>query len=145
MLMEETFEELGYKDSTTTRLSEVVPRDGERFRFEYEYDFGDSWQHEVLFEGRPRAEQRSRRYPICLEGERACPPEDVGGTWGYADFLEAMADPDHEQHEDMRRWTGGKFDPDEFDAAAATRRMKRGLPDWRKMLETSGVATLRAA
>jgi hypothetical protein len=57
----------------------------------------------------------------------------VGGVWGYADFLEAIADPDHEEHDDLLRWAGGRFDPDAFSPAAATRRMKQGLPDWRSM------------
>ena len=132
MLMEETFEELEYHDSTTTRLSAILPMSGKRLRFEYEYDFGDSWLHEVLFEGRRQAEPGTR-YPRCLEGARACPPEDVGGIWGYMDFLAAIADPEHEQHEQMREWIGGKFDPRAFNPAAATRRMRSGLPNWRTM------------
>src|SRR4051794_6858769 len=78
-LLAETFGELRYKDSTTTRLSDILPEGGQRSRFEYEYDFGDGWLHEVLFEGRLRAEP-GKRHPLCLEGERACPPEDVGGV-----------------------------------------------------------------
>ena len=53
--------------------------------------------------------------------------------WGYADFLDAVRDPGHEQHADMLEWAGGSFDPDAFDPAAATRRMRKGLPDWRRM------------
>ena len=131
-LMQENFEELGYKDSTVTRLSDIVPKAGKRFRFVYEYDFGDSWDHDVLFEGRVEAEPGAR-YPLCLKGARACPPEDVGGVWGYADFLEAVQNPDNEQHEDMREWVGGAFDPDAFDPAVATKAMKKGLPDWRTL------------
>jgi hypothetical protein len=132
MLMQENFEELRYKDSMSTRLSEIVPRSGERFRFEYEYDFGDGWAHEVLFEGRLPVEP-GKQYPVCLEGARACPPEDVGGVWGYVDFLAAISDPDHEAHKDMRAWIGRKFDPEAFSPVGATRRMKQGLPDWRSM------------
>jgi hypothetical protein len=127
-LMAETFEELKYADSTTTRLSDILPRGEKRFGFEYEYDFGDSWQHEILFESSFPPEA-GRRYPLCLEGERACPPEDVGGTWGYVDFLAAISDPGHEAHSDMKEWIGRKFDPESFNPTAATRRMKRGLPD----------------
>ena len=75
-----------------------------------------------------------KQYPLCLEGARACPPEDVGGVWGYADFLAAIADPENEQHDEMRKWIGRKFDPEAFNPTTATRRMKQGLPDWRKML-----------
>ena len=132
MLMAETFEELNYADSTTTMLHEVLPRSGARFRFEYEYDFGDSWHHEVLFEGRPRAEP-GQSYPLCLEGENACPPEDVGGVGGYQNFLEALADPEHEEHDQMREWIGRRFNRKAFNPVAATNSMRRGLPDWRSM------------
>jgi hypothetical protein len=70
-------------------------------------------------------------YPVCVEGARACPPEDVGGVWGYAGFVEAIQNPDHEDHQGMLEWVGGRFDPEAFDPAAATRAMHRGLPDWR--------------
>jgi hypothetical protein len=114
-------------------LSDILPKSGRRFRFLYEYDFGDSWQHEVLFEKSVEAEA-GRKCPLCLEGARACPPEDVGGTWGYADFVEAIQNEDHEQHEEMLEWVGGRFDPEAFDPAKATKRMWRGLPDWRRMV-----------
>ena len=60
----------------------------------------------------------------CVEGARACPPEDVGGVWGYADFLEAMADPKHPEHRDMKEWIGGKFDPEKFDLKAVNRELR---------------------
>ena len=128
LLMQENFEEMEYEDSTATTLSDILPKSGGRFRFEY--DFGDGWRHEVLFEGCVRAE-RDKRYPICLEGARACPPEDVGGVWGYQEFLETITDPEHEDHDGLLEWAGGSFDPEAFDPAAATREMHRGLPDWR--------------
>jgi hypothetical protein len=58
----------------------------------------------------------------------------VGGVWGYADFVEAVQNEDHEQHDEILDWVGGSFDPEAFDAKAATRRMMKGLPDWRKMV-----------
>jgi hypothetical protein len=131
LLLEENFEDFNYRDSTTTKLSDILPEGRKRLRIEYEYDFGDSWEHEVLFEGALPAE-RGGRYPLCLEGERACPPEDVGGVWGYADFVEAIQDPEHEQHGELLEWVGGSFDPEAFDPAAATRDMHRGLPNWRE-------------
>jgi len=127
----------GWEDETQpvssldTKVSEIIPEDGKRIQFEYEYDFGDGWEHEVLFEGCIQAE-KGGRYPVCVEGERACPPEDVGGTYGYEEYLEAMADPDHEEHEAFMEWRGA-FDPEEFDVDVATKRMRRGLPDWRRM------------
>ena len=132
MLMEEDFNEFDCRDSTATKLSDILPENGQRFRFVYEYDFGDSWEHEVLFEGIVSIEA-DRQYPICLEGERACPPEDCGGMGGYADFLEAIQDKTHEEREAMFEWVSGWFDPEEFDPVTATKSMKKGLPDWRSM------------
>jgi hypothetical protein len=130
MLMAENMEETDYQNSTTTNLSDILPRTGKRIRFVYEYDFGDSWEHEVVFEGSPKPEA-GRQYPRCLEGERACPPEDVGGVGGYADFLEAVQDKTHEERAAMFEWVSGWFDPEEFDPETATKSMKKGLPDWR--------------
>jgi hypothetical protein len=110
-------------DSTITKISEVIPKDGKRIHFLYLYDFGDNWRHEVIFEGCLRAES-GQRYPLCIEGERNCPPEDVGGVWGYAEFLDALADPSHEEHEDFKQWAG-HFDPEEFDAEKMTKLMLR--------------------
>jgi hypothetical protein len=130
MLMEGDFGPSSYVDSTLVTLSELLPKSGARFYFEYKYDFGDSWEHEVLFEGCLKA-KLGERYPLCVEGERACPPEDVGGTPGYKEFLKAIAQPDHEEHEENLRWAGGSFDPEHFDPVKATKRMIRGLPNWR--------------
>lgn len=92
-------------------------------------DFGDSWRHEVLFEGQSEPIE-GQDYPRCIEGAGACPPEDVGGVVGYAEFLAALADPDHAEHKNLQAWSGGGFSPDAFDPAAATERMRQGLPDW---------------
>lgn len=134
MLMEEDMAEFGYKDSTTTLLSQVMPKTGRPLRFLYEYDFGDSWEHEVLLEGSPKPEP-GRQYPVCLEGERCCPPEDVGGVDGYAEFLKAIKDKTDEEREAMLEWEGGWFDPEEFDPVTATKSMKKGLPDWPRELK----------
>lgn len=127
------FEELKCIDSTRTNLSQILPKTRRRFAFNYEYDFGDGWEHEVLFEGTPPLDPKAK-YPLCLEGERACPPEDCGGVWGYSDFLEAISNKKHEDHKRMVEWIGGSFDPEEFDPARATKAMKKGLPDWRQMV-----------
>lgn len=131
-LLDDGFDDCECADSTRTLVSEILPKTGKRFAFKYEYDFGDSWEHEVLFEGSPPVEA-GKKYPLCLEGERGCPPEDCGGVWGYQDFLAAVADPKHEEHESMLKWVGGRFDPEKFDPAKATKEMKKGLPDWRSM------------
>lgn len=112
-LFEEDFLECDMRDSLKTKLSQIVPKDGKRCQFIYEYDFGDGWRHEIVFEGNPSVEP-GVIYPTCLEGERRCPPEDVGGTGGYQEYLEALADPSHENHKDFLQWRG-KFDPTFFD------------------------------
>ena len=83
---------------------------------EYLYDFGDNWEHEIQLEKiLPR--EKGAVYPICIKGRRACPPEDCGGLWGYADILEALKDPDNEEHEELLGWVGEDFDPKHFDVA----------------------------
>jgi hypothetical protein len=62
-----------------------------------------------------------------VDGARACPPEDVGGPWGYADFLEAMADPNHEQHEELREWVGDEFDPEAFSVEEVNKELRQYL------------------
>jgi len=80
---------------------------------EYTYDFGDGWQHDIILEKiLPR--EGGVIYPRCVDGKRACPPEDCGGIGGYAEFLEAIGDPANERHEDMLDWVGGSFDPEDF-------------------------------
>lgn len=122
-ILDDGFADFECVDSTTTKLSAILPKS--RFTFRYEYDFGDCWEHEVLFEGIVPLEKC--QYPICLEGERSCPPEDCGGPWSYPDFLVAITDPKHPEHEDMLEWCGSFSDA--FDPAKATRRMRKGLPD----------------
>jgi hypothetical protein len=92
-------------------LSRVIA--GENTRIPYEYDFGDGWEHELLVE-RVFAPEPGVHYPVCLEGERNCPPEDVGGTGGYEDFLEAIRNRRHPEHRRMLEWVGGDFDPEGF-------------------------------
>ena len=118
--------ELGLENENKVRLSQIVPESGTPFRFRYKYDFGDGWLHDILFEDCPPHDV-GQKYPLCLEGSRACPPEDVGGLWGYAEFLEAIADPKHEQHDELLEWIGGKFDPGKFDAKAATTAMRKAV------------------
>ena len=74
--------------------------------------------------------QERLRYPICLKGKRACPPEDVGGVWGYENFLKAIHDPEHEEHEDYLNWIGGEFDPEAFDLDEVNDRLQRMGRGW---------------
>lgn len=103
---------LEMEDSSTIKLSEVQDKGVKKFS--YLYDFGDSWEHQIQIE-KTLSPQADVKYPRCTEGERACPPEDCGGPWGYADFLAAIRNPDHEEHAEMLDWVGGEFDPEEFD------------------------------
>jgi len=80
---------------------------------DYEYDFGDGWRHKVLLEG-ILLREKGHKYPRCIDGARACPPEDCGGVHGYSRLLEVLADPDDEEHESMLEWLGGKYDPQKF-------------------------------
>ena len=114
--------ELGQEDERRRGLSRMVASENERFL--YEYDFGDSWIHEILVE-KILPLDLEKRYPFCLKGKRACPPEDVGGPWGYADFLEAIQDPDHPEHEEYLEWAGEDFDPEAFDLDEVNRALRK--------------------
>lgn len=92
-------------------------------RFRYEYDFGDSWEHEVTVEARWRL-PIGLKFGVCLDGADACPPEDSGGSHGYAELLRVLADPSHEDHKHLRGWVGGPFDPTEFDLALVNARLQ---------------------
>jgi len=103
------------RDERRVRLNRVLSGPGDSLL--YQYDFGDGWDHLLEVIGVGPAEQ-GVRYPVCLAGERACPPEDSGGIYGYYEILEAIADPDHEDHEEMAEWLGAGFDPEAFDEDA---------------------------
>lgn len=100
------------EDENAVTLAELCPK--VKSKLVYEYDFGDGWTHDIEVQKIFESEQDSD-YPKCLAGKKACPPEDCGGVWGYYNMLEAIADPKHEDHEDMLEWLGDEFDPDEFD------------------------------
>jgi Plasmid pRiA4b ORF-3-like protein len=89
----------------------------------YEYDFGDGWEHVIIVENILKPES-GVHYPICIAGARACPPEDCGGTGGYAHFLEAITEPEHEEHDELLEWIGGEFDPEEFDVDFVNQKLK---------------------
>ena len=90
--------------------------------FVYEYDLGDGWKHDVTIMG--TVEVEGKEQVACTAGARACPPEDCGGVGGYYQLLVAISDPDHEEHDTMLEWVGGKFDPNAFDISAADRDLK---------------------
>jgi hypothetical protein len=112
-------------DEAEVTVGELVARlKGVKKKFLYEYDFGDSWEHELIVE-KALPPEPGVRYPVCLAGKRACPPEDCGGVWGYADFVEAMGDPRHPRHGELKEWYAGEFDPEAFRVDAVNRLLKR--------------------
>jgi Plasmid pRiA4b ORF-3-like protein len=118
-------EELNMLDEAKHTLEGVL---GDSFsEFVYEYDFGDSWHHhiQVKLVSKPNTEWF---YPLCIAGERAAPPDDVGGAPGYMEFLAAIKNPKHPEHESMLIWIGGAFDPEGFDLNAINRTLRFGSP-----------------
>jgi hypothetical protein len=111
------------QDEGKVRLRDVLKEPADRFV--YEYDFGDGWKHTVVLEEVLPHEPRAR-YPVILDGRRACPPEDCGGVPGYAHLLEVLAAPDHPEHEDLREWVGGRFDSERLDVGALNRTFHGG-------------------
>ena len=107
------------KNQQRVRLDKAL---GASLTFDYLYDFGDSWWHRIdilevaQFQGPLDS-------PWCLQGARACPPEDVGGVPGYLDFVQAMADPKHPEHSQMKQWYGKLFDPEAFDLDEVNQRL----------------------
>jgi hypothetical protein len=98
------------KNERRARLFQLAP--AEKARFIYEYDFGDSWRHEIVVEKILNPE-KIPEHPVCLGGRRSRPPEDCGGIGGYYDFVEAVSNPEHPEHDGMLDWAGGEFDPEE--------------------------------
>ena len=90
-------------------LSEVLEDVGTK-TLKYLYDFGDGWEHTIKVE-RLIAPEPAILYPRLIEAKGHCPPEDVGGPWGYGEFLEAIADPSHERHRELKEWFADDFNP----------------------------------
>jgi len=96
------------------RLGDLIKQKGRTFG--YHYDFGDGWEHEVTLEESRYFNPEQRTKVVCIDGARACPPEDVGGVPGYYEFCKALKDPDHEEHESFMEWFGGDYDSGKFNA-----------------------------
>lgn len=114
---EPDFEEV--MDEAGVTLSEAL---GGRKTFIYVYDYGDNWRHKVKIEKVVALDTPIDR-GVCIGGENACPPEDVGGAPGYEEFLEALRDPSHSEHDHLKAWIGGAFDPTAFDVEAVNVRL----------------------
>ena len=118
----EDYDDIEVIDESRVRIGRVLKIEGESVR--YDYDFGDNWQHEVVLE-KILPTPAVRPSPRCLGGERHRPPEDVGGTSGYEEFLVVIFDPTHEEYEHYVGWAGGAFHPEEFDLKAVNEVLSR--------------------
>ncbi len=108
-------DEMGCLDETKFRLGDLVAGVD---RFDYEYDFGDGWEHALVVEARAVA-QDGAVYPACVAGEGACPPEDCGGSPGFSEFKAVLAGPPSAERDELLAWAGGAYDPGRFDVSAA--------------------------
>jgi yecA family protein len=109
------------RSERSVTLAEIAPNPKDHFMFDY--DFGDGWRHRVTVEAVTEATETD--LPRCIAGARACPPEDCGGTYGYAELREVLADPTHDEHARMREWAPENFDPGVFDVAATNKALRR--------------------
>lgn len=100
------------QDELNFKVKDLLKSEGDSIV--YEYDFGDGWEHKITLE-KVLPFDKEQFLPLCIKGKRGCPPEDVGGVWGYADFLEKWIDENHPEHEDLKEWAGDYFDPEIFD------------------------------
>lgn len=99
-------------DASTVTLDSIFTDTKEKF--DYEYDFGDGWRHQIVVEKfLPR--DSSTNYPICINGQLNCPPEDCGGVGGFYQLLDTIEDKKHSEREEMLEWLGGHYDPEHFD------------------------------
>jgi hypothetical protein len=111
-----------------TRLKDVLEDVGAR-SLKYLYDFGDGWEHSIRIE-RITDAVPGTTYPCLVEATGRCPPEDVGGPWGYREFLDAIADPDHEEHSERLEWIGGSFDPATVDVQGLAKAVETLAKKW---------------
>jgi hypothetical protein len=110
-----------FLDENEYALNQLLTRP--KAKMIYEYDFGDSWDHEVVLEKILEKDPKMKT-PVCLEGAMACPPEDCGGIGGYYDYLAAVKNPKHPQYEEIREWMGRNFDPEKFELEKINKALK---------------------
>ncbi|MBI9035529.1 MAG: plasmid pRiA4b ORF-3 family protein [Bacteroidales bacterium] len=119
------WDEMDNVDYINMPISDLLKMEKEKIT--YEYDFGDSWTHEIVLE-KINPDNNVTEYPLCLSGEKNCPPEDCGGVWGYSDMLDILKQPDHEEYESYIEWLGVEFDPEYFDLDEINKTLKQ--PDF---------------
>lgn len=104
--------DMDIKNEEKYKLNQLLK--SEKDTIKYEYDFGDSWEHNVLLE-KILPFKTDHKIPCCTKGKRACPPEDCGGIWGYEDLIDIINSSEHPEHENMMEWLAGEFDSEAFD------------------------------
>ncbi len=119
---EGALEELQMEDERKLRLNDLISASKDTFL--YTYDFGDDWEHVVTLE-KVLPPFPNTRYPLCMAGKRACPPEDCGSVPGYVSLLKVLANPRHPEHKDMKQWVGRKYDPELFDPEKFDKDLRR--------------------
>jgi hypothetical protein len=119
------FGELHFHSDAHARLNALPLSPGSRFQ--YLYDFGDGWKHEVLLE-EVRTAGEAPAFPVCLAGERAFPPEDSGGVPGYYRMLRILGQPEHPEYKETRAWVGQQYDPEFFDLGLVNERLRVRRP-----------------
>ncbi len=110
------------RDERRTRLDAIAEKGSS---FGYTYDFGDSWRHKVAVE-KVLAPNADLAVPACIDGRRAGPPEDCGGTWAYRELIDILADPAHPEHDERREWLGSDLDPESFDPSDFEDNLRNG-------------------
>jgi hypothetical protein len=101
----------------------IAPHKGKAFL--YEYDFGDSWEHDIRVEKIQAPDPSWTAFAECIGGARACPPEDCGGVPGYEDLLETLKHPKRKEYKEFMEWLGGSFDPETFDLDKVNRYLRK--------------------
>jgi hypothetical protein len=119
-------------DSRKFTLAQLAPEVGSKLV--YEYDFGDFREHVIVVEKALSPDEAGEELPVVVTGRRAGPPEDCGGVWGYDDVLEALADPEHPKHEEMKEWVPEGFDPEAFSADEINARLRQAFRPRRQTL-----------
>ncbi len=115
------FDDVEVLDYRKIRIGTILKKPKDSLK--YEYDFGDGWMHEIVLQKiHPKVDGDT--YPFFIDGERNCPPEDCGGIYGFEHFVRVMADPDHEQHQELLEWHGEPYDPAHFDPMVVAQRFR---------------------
>jgi hypothetical protein len=114
----------GFDDLVSEKRVALADALGAARKFTYLYDYGDNWRHTIKVQKRLPFDPDGT-YPRCIDGAYACPPEDVGGVPGYADLLDVLSDPNHEEHQNLLDWCGSGFDPLAFDLATVNKKLAR--------------------